>query len=75
MEDVFSRLLRRKTREPSPPPDPLRTFSVAWEDVVAHLEHPDERMLLRGISATPVPGRLQEMVDALVSETNGQDEK
>ena len=75
MEDVFSRLLRRKTRDAPPAPDGLTLFSSAWATVVSSLEQPDERMLLRGISSTPVPGQLQVMVDALVSETNGQDEK
>jgi hypothetical protein len=70
-----SLLGRGKAREPSPPPDPLTTFSQAWLTVQAHLEQPDERMLLRGIVSTPVPAKLQEMVDALVGETHGQDEK
>lgn len=75
MEDVFSRLLGRKTRDPTPPPDPLTIFTNAWEQVKAVLAFPDERMLIRGISSTVVPAQLQAMVDALVSETNGSEEK
>lgn len=34
------------------------------------LEEPDERQLIRGISATPVPALLGDLVDALVHESN-----
>jgi hypothetical protein len=39
------------------------------------LEHPDERMLSRGISSTQVPQQLQAMVDALVHESNETDDR
>jgi hypothetical protein len=98
-QEVFARLIGRK---PAPTaaavPDPLSSFTEAWEHVKVRsegtrrsrrssdarclsppvqetLEHPDERMLSRGISSTQVPQQLQAMVDALVHESNETDDR
>lgn len=50
--------------------DPIIEFHKSWSIIKSTLEHPDERQLTRGITATDVPTKLRAMGDALVHETS-----
>lgn len=70
----FTRLLQAPKTTALLPPDNLDDFDLAWQSLVETVEHPDERQLARGITATDVPANLKHIVDALVYESNRTDE-